>query len=219
MRLVRSTITAVLTAITATALLVAPNAQAQNLFEGGRLGGLSSQLVPAGSSFFGEELPEVSTPVDVNRYAGIWYQVAAIPQPFTLQCVRDVTAQYGVIDATTISVQNSCGTLLGSDSRIEGTATARSGASLRVNFPGVPFQNPDGRVNYRITYLDEAYSLAIVGDPARLSGFVLSRNKALTGEQWSEVRRIVENRGYNACTFLTVPMTGGRGDVVPLCWL
>lgn len=210
---------AVLATLTLAGSLFAPSAQAQSSLDGGRLGGASSQLIPSGSSFGEGELSEVDQTVDLDRYAGKWYQVAALPQPYTLQCVRDTTAEYAVIDDSTISVRNSCGTIFGDQSTIEGTATTRSDASLRVNFPGVPFQDPEGPTNYRITYLEEDYSLAIVGDPNRLSGFVLSRTPDLSAEQWSKVGTIVEDRGYNSCTFLTVPMQGGRGDITPLCRL
>ena len=208
-----------LTFLTLTSILCAPAAHAQDIFDGGRIGGGSVQLISSGSALPGEELPEIDRAVDLNRYAGTWYQVAALPQPYTLQCYRDTTAEYGVINPSTISVRNSCVTPSGSESSIEGSATVRSDASLRVNFPGVPFQNPDGPTNYRVTYLESDYSLAILGDPRRGSGFVLSRTPALSAEQWSKVREIVEDRGYNSCTFLTVPMEGGRGDIVPLCLL
>lgn len=214
----RRTLTALATIALAGGLL-APTAGAQNVLDGGRLGGASSQIIPDGSSVPGGELSEVDQKVDLDRYAGKWYQVAALPQPYTLQCAHNTTAEYGVIDDSTISVRNSCGTLVGGPSVIDGTATTRSDASLRVNFPGVPFQNPDGSTNYRVTYLEEDYSLAIVGDPTRSSGFVLSRTPDLSAEEWSKVRSIVENRGFNSCTFLTVPMQGGHGDVLPLCVL
>ena len=132
------------------------------------------------------------------------------------------TAEYALTSPTTISVRNSCGSAISADSVIDGEATIRdtaTNASLRVNFPGVPFQNPDGPVNYRITYLAEDYSLAVVGDPTRSSGFVLSRTPALTAEQWATVHRVVEQRGWWPCAFLTVPQAGGRGDATPVCLL
>ncbi|HFG8760810.1 lipocalin family protein [Corynebacterium striatum] len=98
-----------------------------------------------------------------------------MPQPAQLQCGSNSVANYSVIDARTISVDNSCRTYLGGRSGIHGTASVRSDASLRVNFSGIPFQNENGPVNYRVTYLAEDYSLTIIGDPDRLSGFVLSR--------------------------------------------
>lgn len=209
----------VLSTLALGAALLSPAAGAQDLFDGGRLSGGSTQLIPGNLPVPGGELREIDGTVDLERFAGTWYQVAALPQPYSLQCAHNTTAEYGVIDDSTISVRNSCGTLVGGPSVIDGTATTRSDASLRVNFPGVPFQNPDGPTNYRVTYLEEDYSLAIVGDPTRSSGFVLSRTPDLSAEEWSKVRSIVENRGFNSCTFLTVPMQGGHGDVLPLCVL
>ena len=137
-----------------------------------------------------------------------------------LRLVRELTSNATRASGTRLQLfRNSCGTFLGRNSVIEGTATTRSAASLRVNFPGVPFQDPNGPTNYRITYLEDDYSLAIVGDPNRLSGFVLSRTPGLSAERWSKVRSVVEERGYKPCTFLTVPMQDGRGDITPLCRL
>lgn len=207
-----------------TGLGAVPAAGAQDLTNGGRLGGGSSQLLPDGvtvGSLGGPELEQVAS-VDPDRYMGTWFQVAAIPQPYTLQCTNDTTAEYARTSPDTISVRNSCGSAISSDSVIEGEATIRdtaTNASLRVNFPQVPFQNPDGPVNYRITYLADDYSLAIVGDPARSSGFVLSREPALDAGRWATVRDVVAARGWWPCAFLTVPMAGGRGDVTPLCLL
>jgi apolipoprotein D and lipocalin family protein len=198
--------------------LTAPVAQAQDLFGGGRVGGGSSQLISTASSTPGNELKEAGLKVDLGRYAGKWYQVAALPQPYSLQCANDTTAEYAVLDESTISVRNSCGTFFG-PSVIEGTAAVRSDASLRVNFPDVPFQDTAGPTNYRVTYLADDYSLAVVGDPDRNSGFVLSRSPSLSAAQWSEVRSVVESRGWWSCSFLTVPMAEGRRDVVPLCTL
>lgn len=210
--------------VTAAALLVAapgmaPAAGANDVFNGGRLAGGSSQFAQQAIDLPGAPLPETSRTVELNKYAGTWYQVASVPQPYTLQCVRDVTARYAVKDAKTISVRNSCGTLTGSPSTIKGTATVKSPASLRVNFPGVPFQDPNGPTNYRITYLAKDYSLAIVGDPDRKSGFVLSRSPRLSASEWDQVRNIVTWRGWNPCTFLTVPMSQGRQDITPVCAL
>lgn len=206
----------VLIAVVTLMLLSTPIAAAQDVFDGGRVGGAVSNL-SSGSSTPGAELSEVETPVNLKQYAGKWYQIAAVPQPFTLQCTNNTTAEYGVLDAQTISVRNSCGTPFGQTSVIEGSATVRSEASLRVNFPGIPFQDPNGPVNYRITYLAADYSLAIVGDPQRKSGFVLSRTPAISDQKWEEVRSTISARGWWDCSFLSSPTMGGRSDVTPLC--
>lgn len=202
----------------------AAGAQSGDPTDGGRLGGGSSQLLPDGiavGSLGGPEIESVDY-VDPQRYAKKWYQVAAIPQPYTLQCTNDTTAEYGITSPTTISVRNVCGSTVSSDSVIEGEATildTATNADLRVTFPDVPFQDPNGPTNYRITYLADDYSLAIVGSPNRSSGFVLSDSAALSDEEWSTVHDVVEARGWWPCAFLTVPAVGGRGDVTPLCLL
>ena len=169
---------------------------------------------------FPPPLAPVAT-LDTARYLGSWYQLAAVPQPFNLNCARDTTATYGFIDESNISVDNSCTTYTGAASGIQGNARvndAVSGAALHVSFPSVPFQDgPDGPSNYLVTYIADDYSWALVGDPARLSGFVLSRTPSVSDARWREIRAVVEARGYNSCLLLTSPTTGGREGVQPLC--
>lgn len=159
--------------------------------------------------------------LDAARYLGQWHQLAAVPQPFNLNCARDTIARYGAIDDANISVDNTCVTYTGAVSGIRGNARVNdvaSGAALHVSFPGVPFQDGlDGPSNYVVTYIADDYSWALVGDPARLSGFVLSRTPAVSGARWQEIRQVAEARGYNSCLLLTSPTSGGREDVRPLC--
>ncbi len=159
--------------------------------------------------------------LDVERYLGRWYQVAAVPQPFNLECARDTSATYSLIDPTNIKVENSCTTWSGGTNGIVGNARVNdpvTNAQLHVSFPRVPFQSsPDGPTNYIVTYIAPDYSWALVGDPMRLSGFVLSRVPALSDAAWRDVRLTVESRGYNSCLLLTSPLSAGRQDIRPLC--
>lgn len=165
-------------------------------------------------------LPPV-TKVDLGRYVGTWREVASIPQLYTLQCARDTTARYGLVDARTVSVVNTCRTWLGDTSSVKGTAKAldASGASLRVTFQGVPSFGAASTPNYVISHLASDYSWALVSDPDRRSGFVLSRSGVLTDAQWKAVRTTVESRGYDSCRFRTTPQPGGRTDRTDLCRL
>ncbi|MBI9001136.1 lipocalin family protein [Corynebacterium sp. CCM 8864] len=180
--------------------------------------------VPATSSLPtvpGGELSQIAH-LDLNAYQGTWHQVAAVPQIFSLQCARDTTAQYTLTGKDTVRVVNSCTDWFGNASGIDGQARVtdpETQASLRVWFNGVPFQNPDGPTNYRVTWMSDDGRTVLVGSPNRASGFVLSREVALPMEKWSEVRDVVEDRGYNPCTFLTSPVTGGREGYQPLCTL
>lgn len=159
--------------------------------------------------------------LDVERYVGDWYQLAAVPQPFNLMCAKDTQARYEVLDASNVSVRNTCTTWAGQQSGIAGNARVIdlvTKAQLHVSFPGVPTQDGlDGPPNYIVTYVADDYSWALVGDPLRLSGFVLSRSPVVDAARWNEIRRVAETHGYNACTILTSPTTEGMKDIRPLC--
>lgn len=185
---------------------------------------LALGTAPAAAGSLDSLLPPPLAPVPqlvTADYLGQWHQLAAVPQPFNLSCARDTIANYGLVDAENLSVENTCTTYSGAVSGIRGNARvndAVTGAALHVSFPGVPFQDGQaGPTNYVVTYIADDYSWALVGDPARLSGFVLSRTPAVTPEQWREIRAVVEARGYNSCLFLTTPATGGWETVQPLC--
>lgn len=161
------------------------------------------------------------TPVaelDVNRYMGTWYQLAANPAPFNLDCVRDTTANYSLIDERNVRVENSCTTVTGERRGIVGNARVNDTASLHVSFPGVPTQDSlDGPSNYIVGYLADDYSWALVGDPTRVSGFVLSRSPVVDAAAWQQIRSVVEQQGYNSCLMLTSPTTEGLQEIKPLC--
>lgn len=167
-----------------------------------------------------QPLPPIPS-LDIARYVGTWHQLAAVPQPFNLNCARDTRATYGVIDASNVSVNNTCTTWTGGTNDISGNARVNdpvTNAQLHVSFPSVPSQSsPDGPTNYVVTYIADDYSWALVGDPARVSGFVLSRTPSMSAASWQRIRGVVESRGYNSCLLLTSPTTGGRTDIAPLC--
>ncbi|MEV0295478.1 lipocalin family protein [Nocardia sp. NPDC050710] len=159
--------------------------------------------------------------LDLDRYLGTWYQLAAVPQHFNLACARDTRATYALDPQGNISVYNRCTTWANTVNDITGTATINdreTGAQLHVSFPGVPTQDRlDGPTNYIVTALGPDYSWALVTDPSRISGFVLSREPALDAQQWNRIRAAIETAGQNTCSYLTSPTTGGRGDIAPLC--
>ncbi|WP_194819999.1 lipocalin family protein [Nocardia sp. XZ_19_385] len=162
---------------------------------------------------------EPVTPVprlDVERYLGTWQQLAAIPQPFNLVCARDTRANYSLNAGGDIAVRNSCTTWVGGGNEIAGVAKVtdpQTQAQLAVSFRGEA--NP--RTNYVVTAIDPDYSWALVVNPERTAGFVLSRAAAPSTEQWTEIRTAIAAAGVDSCLFLTSPTTGGAEEIVPLC--
>ncbi len=159
--------------------------------------------------------------LDLARYLGAWHQLAAVPQFFNLVCARDTRAEYALDAQGNVSVHNTCTTWAGTPNEIRGTATindAATGAQLHVSFPGVPTQEAlSGPTNYIVTALGPDYSWALVTDPSRISGFVLSRTPQLTASEWQAVRGAIVAAGENPCLYLTSPTSGGTDAIAPLC--
>ncbi|WDZ86489.1 lipocalin family protein [Micromonospora cathayae] len=158
--------------------------------------------------------------VDVQRYVGEWYQVAAVPAIFEIQCFKNVKARYDVQPDGTIGVYNSCRTIIGTTSAVTGRARSENPPAdsvLTVSFLKLAGQwRYFGGPNYVIIGLDPEYRWAVVGDPDRSSGFVLSREPVLTAGQTAAAKAVLTANGYDLCDFRTTRQDGGA-PAGPFC--
>ncbi len=46
--------------------------------------------------------------VDINKYMGLWYEIAKIPNKFQKHCIKGITAHYSIKKNGEIKVINSC---------------------------------------------------------------------------------------------------------------
>ena len=137
--------------------------------------------------------------VDLQRYAGRWYEIARYPNSFEEGCAG-VTANYAPREDGRVTVVNTCldGGLEGRERAAEGVARViegSNGARLAVNFAPIPL--PAGQGNYWILYLDEAYQLAVVGDPSGRFLWFLSRTPRVTPEQRATMDAAARAQGYD----------------------
>lgn len=139
--------------------------------------------------------PTVVPFVDLGRYVGRWYEVARYPTPFQAECASS-TADYSARPDGSVGVFNTClGTNGSTISTIEGTATVddpTTNAKLTVSFPNVPI--PGG---YWIIDLGENYEYAVVGDPTRLTLFILSRTPTLDAATLDGILNRLPDQGYD----------------------
>lgn len=147
----------------------------------------------------GPETPRTVARVDLDRYLGLWHEVARLPQRFqdsaTLRC-EEVTAEYAALDAGRISVRNSCVNALeparprrvatGQAYVVEGSGNAR----LRVSFFW-PFYG-----DYWVFGLDPDYRWAVVGSPSRRSLWVLSRTQSLPAAELERALDTARAQGF-----------------------
>lgn len=115
--------------------------------------------------------------VDLQKYAGKWYEIASYPLSFQRGC-HCTTAEYTVTDKGYVIVENRCNrdSVNGKASYIKGKAfvTKNSGnAKLKVQFFW-PFTG-----KYWIIELPEDYSYAVVSHPNRKYLWILSRTSKM----------------------------------------
>ena len=119
-------------------------------------------------------LPTIDS-VDLVRYAGIWYEIAMLPNRFQAACVADTQASYR-LDGDIVRVTNRCRKANGEIEEVSGIATvveASGNAKLRVSFFR-PFYG-----DYWILALDPNYQWVLIGEPGRRYGWVLARKPKL----------------------------------------
>jgi apolipoprotein D and lipocalin family protein len=137
--------------------------------------------------------PVVPVPkVDLARYAGKWFEIAAFPMFFQRQCIGDTTAEYRLTPDGEVTVTNRCRTDDGFD-EARGTATVVEGgnnARLKVSFLW-PF-----RSDYWVVGLDPDYRWAVVGNPNRSYLWVLSRSAHLSPELLDAALKSAAAQGY-----------------------
>lgn len=144
----------------------------------------------SGSAFAGE-LKTVPF-VDLNRYLGLWYEIASIPASFSKDCYNS-TATYSVRPDGDIKVVNACATDKGPKS-VEGKAwvvDAQTNAKLKVRFFW-PFTG-----NYWVIDLGRDYEYAVVGEPSREYLWVLSRNPHMSDAQLSAILKRAAAKEYD----------------------
>lgn len=145
-------------------------------------------------------LPTVAA-VDLQRYAGDWYEIAKLPNVFQSACASDTVARYRV-DGEGVSVRNRCRRADGSIDSIEGRASVvpdSGGARLTVTFFW-PF-----RGDYWILALDPAYRTVLVGEPRRKYAWVLSRTPVLDQQALDSLLDRAQALGFERSAFARMP--------------
>lgn len=145
-------------------------------------------LISVGCSSTNYPPLDVVDKVDVNRYLGRWYEIARLPFKQQAGC-ECTSAEYQLIDSTTLKVINKC-LKEGKVDDAEGKAFVVEGsnnAKLRVQFFW-PF-----RGDYWVIDLDkENYQYAVVGTPSRKYLWILSRTQKMDDKLF---QKIIENAG------------------------
>lgn len=165
---------------------------------------------------------QVVPSLQVARYQGTWYEIAAIPMFFQRNCVGSTKAEYTLLSDGSIKVLNSCQTKSGKRIQAEGRARivdTKTNARLQVTFAHWGnwwWYGVSG--DYWVIALDEeAYQYAVVGHPRRKYGWILSRTEAMAPAVLESLRQTLVRQGYDPCRFQITPQPGGSSEKRPLC--
>jgi len=145
--------------------------------------------------------------VDLNRYTGVWYEIAKYPNRFQRDCDRDTTATYSLMENGKVKVLNVCFNKEGKEKRAEGSAKVVdevTHAKLKVTFFW-PFYG-----DYWIIDLDKDYQYAVVGEPSRNYLWILSRTPQMDDTLYQSVLKNITNAGYDISKLVKTKQTKKR---------
>lgn len=133
--------------------------------------------------------------VDLDRYLGLWYEIASYPAFFQKGCTA-TTAEYSLRDDGLIRVVNRCrkGSPDGKEKSVTGKAKIvdpDTNARLEVSFFW-PFWG-----DYWIIGLDPDYRWAVVGEPKRKYLWILSRTPEMDDETFDDIASRLPSKGYD----------------------
>lgn len=144
--------------------------------------------------------PKAVDAIDVQKYAGRWYEVARLPMYFQRNCVSDVQAKYSLNADKTIRVKNQCMNKEGELDVSEGVAYPQNdgNSQLKVSFlpkglRWVPFSKGD----YWVLRVDEDYQVALVGGPSHRYLWLLSRTPDMDEAVIEDYLNTAKAQGYD----------------------
>ena len=137
--------------------------------------------------------------VDLNRYAGDWFEIARFPNRFQKKCLGDVRASYARRADGRIDVVNRCRT---ADGPIDAQGVARlvdkqTSAKLQVRFAPAWLSWLPVWGDYWIIGLAPDYSWAVVGDPGREYLWILARAPQLPPDAVAAAKEAARANGFD----------------------
>ncbi|MBA6243870.1 MULTISPECIES: lipocalin family protein [Psychrobacter] len=163
--------------------------------------------------------PTTVDSVDLNTYAGTWYEIGRLPMYFQRKCAGDVTANYAQKDdGSGITVTNKCVSEDGSGIVAEGLAKPvdESGSKLKVTFlPKWIRWIPVGRADYWVLARDAEYKTALVGTPDKKYLWLLARSPNISQETYTKYRQIAQQQGYDLKEFTLTSQSNQTVSLAP----
>ncbi|RAL22345.1 hypothetical protein DL240_10880 [Lujinxingia litoralis] len=148
--------------------------------------------------------------LDLERYAGRWYEVASVPLRAQRGCVG-TTATYTLREDGDVKVENRCfrDSFEGRESGITGRAWSAGEAEAGKLY--VRFFWPL-RSAYWVVALDPGYRWAAVSGPERKNLWILSREPCMAQDAFEAIVRDLQARGFPVERLRATPQRDAHGE-------
>src|SRR5664279_2550996 len=154
------------------------------------------------NSAHSQKTPSVVSEVDLNRYKGMWYEIARLPNFFERK-LKCASATYTLRADGKITVLNKGNYLTDPEKSTSSQGIAwvpdkNSPAKLKVQFFW-PFSG-----DYWIMALDKDYRYVLVGDPSLKYLWILSREKKMDETTYEMLLKKAIENGYDLRSIIRV---------------
>jgi apolipoprotein D and lipocalin family protein len=154
------------------------------------------------SSAQSQKSPSIVSTVDLNRYKGLWYEIARLPNFFERK-LKCTSATYTLREDGRITVLNKGNYLSDPKKSTSSKGVAwipdkKYPAKLKVQFFW-PFTG-----DYWIMDLDKEYRYVLVGDPSAKYLWILAREKKMDEQTYQMLLKKAIDNGYDVKSIIRV---------------
>lgn len=135
----------------------------------------------------------------------LMFEIARMSNRFQKKCAMNTTAEYVLREDGRLDVINRCFDPEGEEIKATGIAKivdTESNAKLKVSFVSIFGINLFWG-DYWVIGLDAQYNWAIVGDPGKKYGWILSRERQVSESERMQIDAILQENGYNPAKFIS----------------
>lgn len=177
-----------------------------------RGGGASQGSATHGASDAGAASLHTVAALDLERYAGAWFEYARLPNTPEAICAAEVTAHYAAERDGTLRVLNRCIDRAGVMRDVRGVGRPGDAPGrLQVSFaPSMLHWLPFVWAPYWVIDIDPDYRHAVVGTPDRKHLWLLSRAPVIERATLQPMVEIAEGEGFDVDRLRRTPQRARR---------